>query len=275
MSEMTEHAATDGLPAVAALATWGAVWRAGRCSPDDVVDALVDVAPAHRVVAADPDAAAIVDLTAAEVGSGALLRAVRQAARLRVLLPAAGDTLGLTGSTLGSALDTGSVLVLWLSAASDDAIGVVARTVAPGSITWTVRSVGAVPRLPDRDLGEAELMMREAIRDATTLLSRIGGVESTDGAPTDLRARLTARTQAETLDVPPESGDRVARVIGQTAQIAAILHLAAASRPRTGLTATGQGRAEAALDDLERSVRLARMTALNAVVAESDRSPRH
>ncbi len=271
---MTDRVATAGLPAVAALGTWGAVWRAGLCSPDDVVDALSDVAPAHRVVAADPDAAAVVDLTAAEVGTGSLLRAIRQATRMRVLLPAPGDTLGLSGAPLGAALDAGAVLVLWLSETSEDAIGVLARVVGPGTVTWTVRSLGSVVRVPDRDLGEAELLMREAVRDATALLSGIGGVEPSDGTPSDLRTRLAALTRAETLDVPPDSGDRVARVIGQTAQIAAILHLAADGRPRTGLTATGQGRAEAALDSLDRTVRTARMTALNAVVADSDRLPR-
>lgn len=274
VSEMTDHVAEAGLPAVAALATWGSVWRAGRCSPDDVVDALADVAPAHRVVAADPDAAAVVDLTAAEVGTGVLLRAVRRAARLRVLLPAPGDTLGLTGAPLGSALDAGAVLVLWLGDLSDEAVGVYARTVGPGSVTWTVRSLGSVVRLPDRDLGEAELLMKEAVRDATALLTRVGGIESGDGSASDLRLRLAARTRAEMLDVPPDAGDRVVRVIGQTAQIAAILHLAAAARPRTGLSSTGQGSVESALDDLDRTVRTARMTALNAVVAESDRAPR-
>ena len=271
---MIDRVAGTGLPAVAALGTWGAVWRAGLCSPDDVVDALSDVAPAHRVVAADPDAAGVVDLTAAEVGTGVLLRAVRRAARLRVLLPAPGDTLGLTGAPLGSVLDAGAVLVLWLDDASDEAIGVSARSVGPGSLSWTVRSLGTVPRLPDRDLGEAELLMKEAVREATALLTRIGGVESPDGTPTDLRTRLATRTRAEMLDVPPDAGDRVARVVGQTAQLAAILHLAASARPRSGISATGQGSLEAALDDLDRTVRIARMTALNAVVAGSDRLPR-
>jgi hypothetical protein len=271
---MTDHVAAHGLPAVAALATWGSVWRVGLCSPDDVVDALADVATAHRVVAADPEAAGVVDLSAAEIGTGVLLRAVRRAARMRVLLPAPGDTLGLTGDPLGSALDAGAVLVLWLEDGSDEAVGVYARGVGPETVTWTVRSLGSVVRLPDRDLGEAELVMREAVRDATALLTRIGGVESTDGSAADLRTRLTAMTRAEMLDVPPESGDRVARVIGQTAQLAAILHLAAQARPRSGLTATGQDTLESALDDLDRTVRIARMTALNAVVAESDRMPR-
>ncbi|MFD0927689.1 hypothetical protein [Williamsia deligens] len=273
MSETTEHLVPGGLPALAALATWGAVWRAGRCAPDDVVDALVDVAPAHRVVAADPDAAAVIDLTAAEVGTGALLRAIRQAARIRLLLPSPGDTLGLTGAALGDALDQGQILVLWRSEDSDEAIGISARTVATGSMSWTVRSLGSVIRLPDRDLGEAEFLMRETIRDATAVLARLGGVESA-GTPVDLRTRLAAHTLAETVDVPPQSGDRAIRVVGQTAQIAAILRVAVELRPRTGLSATGQDRADAALDDLARSVRAARMTALNAVVAESDRSPR-
>lgn len=274
VSEMIEREAATGLSAVAALGTWGAVWRAGLCSPDDVVDALSDVAPAHRVVAADPDAAGVVDLTAAEVGTGVLLRAVRRAARLRVLLPAPGDTLGLAGPPLGAVLDAGAVLVLWLDDSSDEAIGISARSVGPGSLSWTVRSLGAVVRLPDRDLGEAELIMKEAVRDATALLTRIGGVESTDGTPADLRTRLATRTRVEMLDVPPNAGDRVARVVGQTAQLAAILHLAASARPRSGLSATGQGSVEAALDDLDRTVRIARMTALNAVVAESDRLTR-
>ena len=97
---------------------------------------------------------------------------------------------------------------------------------------------------------------------------------ATSVAPSIYEKGGVVAVETEVLDVPPDAGDRVARVVGQTAQLAAILHLAASARPRSGLSATGQGSVEAALDDLDRTVRIARMTALNAIVAESDRLPR-
>ncbi|MGJ0121245.1 serine/threonine protein kinase [Williamsia sp. MIQD14] len=273
MTDTTHDPRVGSLRALTGLATSGALWRRGRRSPDDIVDTLADIAPGHRVAAADPDAAAIIGVGAAESGTGALLRAVRTADRIRLLMPAAGDTCGITDpAALAVALEARAVLVLW-TGVGDDAVGIVVRAVAPGSLSWTAHHLGEVRGGPVESLGDVEYELRQAVRDAAELFATLDTIDPGSRSASDLRTRLTALIDIDRVELPPEAGDRIIRVMDQATQVAAIVTLVGERTPAVGMTAGSQDSVDAALERLRSLTRTARMTAVNTIISELERSP--
>ncbi len=272
MTETTHHPPTGNLRALTSLATWGALWRSGQCAPDDIVDSLSDAADSHRITAADPIASAALSLGAAESGTGSLLRMIRNSRSIRLLMPSPGDTCGISASpALQGALDTGEMLVLW-TGDTDEAHGLVARTVAAGTITWTAHHLGMVALRPVESLAAVEYELRQGIRSAAMLFTQLGSLDATVTAPgaPDLRTRLTQLTQRSLIDLPPSTSERVTRVIDQATQVAAIVDLVVERSPSFGLTSGAQSSGDHAVDALRSLTRVARMTAINTVIAESE-----
>lgn len=278
MFETTQPAPTGSLRALTSLATWGALWRSGRCAPDDIVDALSDAADSHRITAADPAAAQALSLGAAETGTGSLLRMIRNSRCIRLLMPSPGDTCGIVASpALRSALDTGEILALWpttVESDSDDAYGLVARTVAADTVTWTAHHLGRVVPAPVESLASVEYDLRQGIRSAAELFTALGSMDAPTAAADapDLRTRLTELTARSHIDLPPHTSERVIRVIDQATQVAAIVDLVLERTPAFGVTSGAQSSGDHAVERLRALTRMARMTAVNTIISESEQS---
>ncbi|MBT0568071.1 hypothetical protein [Williamsia sp. CHRR-6] len=273
MSETTQQPSPSGLRALTALSTWGALWRSGSCAPDDVLDSLSDTALHHRVVAADHRAAETFSLGGAQAGAGGLLGVLRASDRLRLVLPAPGATYGIKPSpVLDQALDAGEIMVIWPRDELDDnAFGLLARPAGLDTIVWTLHDLGAVPPIVVDSLAATEYSLREGIRDAATLFASLGSIEvGGRDSGTDLRLRLAALTQRAGVELPPQSEDRVVRVMTQATQVAAIVDLVAERAPTFGLTSATQSSADHAAEQLRGLARVARMTAVNTLLSIAD-----
>ena len=86
--------------------------------------------------------------------------------------------------------------------------------------------------------------------------------------------RLTELTARSHIDLPPHTSERVIRVIDQATQVAAIVDLVLERSPAFGLTSGTQSSGDHAVERLRSLTRLARMTAVNTIISESEQSLR-
>ncbi|GAB2673666.1 hypothetical protein GCM10027169_39370 [Gordonia jinhuaensis] len=254
--------------AAPALAGWAAAWRAGDCSPDDVLDALHDLdgqsVLTHQVGVADIETAGELELRPTGEGTDALLRILRAPTVFEVLTPAPGDTMGLpAGPVRTAALNAGELVVL-RDPRRRKTFCLIAHRADRYTLVWTLHSCPQLRTPVPRPLCEVEYELREAVREVTDILSRLSGRTNT---PEDLRARLHDLTARRMVDLPPTADDRVHRVIAQAAQVGAIADLALQSAGGFGVTGTHQDTGETALRRLADLARVARMTAVNTAIA--------
>jgi len=245
------------------LSLWANAWLAGTAAPDDVLDALSQWVPRHSVSAFDPVAAGHAGLQwphRGDAGSMALLQALRVAAGplpgpeppLRVVLPVAGDVVGLPAGTQfqRDALAAGEAVIVTRGRGS--AIGLVPEFVedrAHGEmLVWTLYSLPAAPPPVQYDLGEAEYALRSAVRTAADALGAMGtGHRGADIA--DPRGQIQQVLEATRQHRPPrDAPQRALRVLENAAHVDAIVTVS------SGLTT---GDALAPLTALVRSARLA------------------
>ncbi|MCR8897060.1 serine/threonine protein kinase [Gordonia sp. GONU] len=262
-----------------ALGAWAAAWLTGRCSPDDVIEALAESADRHEVQS-EQSTSATESGSNIHNGSGVLdlLGLLRSARRLAVRLPSTGDPQGLPPNPATSkALITGEVLLI----DDSDTAGTLALVpefstlgIDPPYVTcrWTVF------RYADRlDLdhlvssgpsaGDLEYDLRQAVRDAAMIIGGLGGRRSLDAG--DLRKELAVLTARHRVALPPHALDaRSTRLIDTAAQVEAIVDLAGARRVEIGDSAGQWDSGDSALRGLQTLTRTARAAAVNHTIGE-------
>lgn len=257
----------------ATLTAWAASWLAGASAPDDVLDALHAWAPEQRVGAADAVTAGCVGMAWPEseaAGLTELLKSVRETmsvpdARLRLVLPVAGDVRGLApGSPFATAATAAGEGVL-AGAVGAMGLGLVPHRPAPDSMQWTLFSEPIPELASDMSLREAEYAMREAVRDAADALSALQSVAV--GSTADPRMLVEAELRKSASHTYPESMPiRARRVLDSADRVAAILAVAAHQPASAPASAMGAGLHEDALRPLWRAIRAARIAAVNTFV---------
>ncbi|MEO9328492.1 serine/threonine protein kinase [Gordonia aurantiaca] len=254
-----------------ALGAWAAAWLTGRCSPDDVISALAECADRHEVLS---------DEAATGSGNGVLdlLSLLRPARRIVVRLPSTGDPQGLPPHAVTSkALLAGEVLLV------DDSDTAGTLALVPELDTFDtdppyVLCRWSVFRYDDRlDLGhlasagpsagDLEYELRQAVAEAATIIGGLGSRRSVDLA--DLRKDLATRTAQHRVDMPAHALDaRSTRLIDSSAQVEAIVDLAAARGVEVGDTAGQWDSGDTALRRLQSLTRAARAAAVNHTIGE-------
>ena len=251
-------------PRSALLAAWGSTWLAGETSLDD----------AHDRITAYDDAQTVTGLEPAELPNDRALGRLRAdgVTRLRVVLPAPGDPLGLPGPGpfTSAALDAGEAVL----AVRPDGVGtgLVPAVTAHGSsfdgtvttVTWTAFALQATtpwsgPFLPDaeHDLRRGLLEVAGALRDLDVARWR---PELAD-ALRDLRAGARAGIGDD--ELPGVYPARARDLLVRSRQLIGVLELA--RHDAGGAVDTRETAArEAQLRELARLVRRARVAAYNA-----------
>jgi hypothetical protein len=221
--------------------------------------------PAATAVAAVPDlppGAGLVDLFAVLVRLGAT--------GMRLVLPTAGDVLGLPGPPAFNevALEAGEcVLVTLREGAGSGTLALVPEVAEFGSetepgamVTWHVYGV-RTPRVADLGgVAEADQELRAALDRATRELARLDVARWRDDAAG--RLALIRDGGVEPGLLPPTTPPRCLRVLATAARVRAIVELAAED---DGGSVTGweAGARTDALRDLERVSRKAVVAAVN------------
>jgi hypothetical protein len=258
---------SDAQGVSSALGAWGAAWQSGRCSPDDVLDVLGWWSARHRVLAADAVAAQSLSLDPGGEESDALLRLVRSggaAAGLAVLLVAPGDMLGLPprGPVTNAALESGELLVV------PGRYALVPRRLDRYTIGWGVHTIDTATIPIIHSLAAVEYELRESIRSAAELLDGLRMPRTGAGSLPDPREKVAELTRLAAQQLPPGVNVRAERILEQAAHVAAILAVAQQAAPDFGFNVGEQNTGDTALRELGRTVRVARMSATNAVISE-------
>ncbi|MFF8847489.1 hypothetical protein ACF08N_33060 [Streptomyces sp. NPDC015127] len=251
------------------LAAWGNALLAGLVSPDDAVHTIVGDDAVHRVEGL-PGETGPVGLTLA-LGR---LRALGVTG-YRVALPAPGHPLGLSGPPEfnARALEAEEAVV-----ATGAAYGLVPeiREAGPAGdvhvdVLWHCLPVREAPPADVPSLGEAERELAEALREATSTLTRLDVAASgpvAEAAVDAYRARAQ-RGAAETL--APGYPPRAVRVL-ELAQRIGLLISVAYENGHGGAVSAGEMAARVeALRPVERVARRAQVAAYNAYVEERER----
>jgi hypothetical protein len=251
-------------PRSALLAAWGSAWLAGETSLDDAV----------QHITAHDDAQSVAGLEAQDLGVDRTLGRLRAdgVTRLRVVLPAPGDPLGLPGPGpfTTAALDAGeAVLALRPDGAGT---GLVPAVTAHGSafdgtvttVTWTAFPLAATAPWPGPFLPEAEHDLRRGVLEVAGALRDLDVArwrpELAD-ALRDLRAGARAGISED--ELPGVYPVRARDLLVRSRQLAGVLELA--SQDAGGAVDTRETAArEAQLRELARLVRRARVAAYNA-----------
>ena len=278
------------LPRSARLAAWGTAVLADAADPTAAIRAVTGDDEPHAVVAAEagdeptpepapwddpvsaaapaevpelPPGAGLVDLFAALVRAGAT--------GMRLVLPAAGDVLGLPGPPWFNAVavEAGECVLVALGGSPDEqgALALVPQVTEfgtetePGAlVTWLLYAVR-----PSRvtDLGsvaEADQELRVALEAATRELARLDVARWRDDAAARLATIRNGGVEAGLL--PPTVPPRCLRVLATAARVRAIVELAGED---DGGSVTGweAGARTEALRDLERVSRRAVVAAVN------------
>jgi len=251
-------------PRSALLAAWGNAWLAGDAGLPELV---------QRVSSAD-DAHTVVGLTADELPLERAVARLRAAgvSRLRLVLPAPGDALGLPGpGPFTAAALTASEGVLALRP-DGTGTGLVPTLQAHGSpfdgtvttVTWTAYDVVVPGPDPGPFLHDAEHDLRRGVVECASALQDLDVARwrpDVAGALTDLRRQ--ARAGLDEDELPGGYPQRARQLLVQARQLAAVLQLA--GQDLGGAVDTREAAArEQALPELGRVVRRAHVAAYTA-----------
>lgn len=255
----------------ARLAAWGSACLAGRVGPEAAVRAVTGTDHEHTV---EPGEVAALDGVADLAG---LLAALPTGSGLRLVLPVPGDPRGLggAGSFRDAALEAGEAVRLQHASAG---FGLAPLITSHGNeldgwgttVCWRAYPAPPAEAGPRGSGRQAERDLQEALREATTILTRLD-VARLDG---DAAARLAA-LRGTSADPLPPGHPAGARALWQRAErLAGILDVAAADDGAAYDRATVTAR-RATVRELAAAVRAARSAAVNAPLEESplDESP--
>ncbi|MCX2182920.1 hypothetical protein KV205_20665 [Streptomyces sp. SKN60] len=249
------------------LAAWGNALLAGAVSPDDAAQAIVGEDAVHRV-----------EGLPGEAGPVGLTLALGRLRRLgvtgwRVALPAPGHPLGLSGPPEFNtrALDAEEAVVGFGAP-----YGLVPEVSEAGpvgdvhvEVVWHCLPVREAPPADVPSLGEAERELAEALREATTVLTRLD-VAAAGPAAEAARDAYRARAEAGREVLAPGYPPRAVRVLELAQRIGLLVDLAYDGHG--GAVTAGEMAARgAALRPVERVARRAQVAAYNAYVEEQER----
>ncbi|WP_277029303.1 hypothetical protein [Actinacidiphila oryziradicis] len=250
------------------LASWGNALIAGLAAPDDVVPEVLGGDTVHRITGL-PGESGPVGLT---LGLGRL-RALGVKG-LRIALPVPGHPLGLSGPPdfNARALAAGEAVI----AVGGPPLGLVPEVTEAGppgyvhvEVEWQCLAVREAPGADVPSLGEAERELAEALRDATTALSRLDVAGSGPAAAAALdayRARAERGRQVLAPGYPP----RAVRVLELAQRVGALIAIASVEHGAAVSASEIAARAEL-LRPVERTARRAQVAAYNAYVEEEER----
>jgi hypothetical protein len=254
-------------PRSALLAAWGSAWLAGDTALDEAVSRVTRHDVAHTVTGLDGELLDDVPLERAL----ARLRA-DGTVRLRVVLPAPGDPLGLPGPGpfTTAAMDVGEGVL----AVRDDGsgTGLVPELTTHGSaldgtvtsVCWAAHPLAEVPPWPGPYLPEAEQDLRAGVLQVATVLRDLDVArwrpELAD-ALHDLRA--AARAGLADDELPGGYAARARDVLVRSRQLSGVLELAGADAGGAVDTRETTAR-ETQLRELARLVRRAQVAAYNS-----------
>ena len=251
-------------PRSALLTAWGNAWLAGETGLPELVEHVTAYDDLHAVVglAVDdlPLERAVARLRAAGV------------TRLRVVLPAPGDAVGLPGPGpfTAAALDASEGVL----ALRPDGIGtgLVPRLVSHGSpfdgtvttVRWDSWEVAVAGPDPGPYLHDAEHDLRRGVLECASALRDLDVARwrpDVAGALSDLRRQ--ARSGIDDDELPGGYPQRARQLLVQARQLAGVLQLAGQDSGGALDTRETAGR-EQALRELARLVRRARLAGYNA-----------
>ncbi|GHH88548.1 hypothetical protein GCM10018793_68600 [Streptomyces sulfonofaciens] len=244
---------------------------AGLISPDDAVLAAVGEDAVHRVTGL-PGEEGPVGLTLA-LGR---LRALGVTG-LRVALPAPGHPLGLSGPPAfnARALEAGEAVVC-----QGAALGLVPEVSEAGpagdvhvEVLWACLAVREAPPADVPSLGEAERELAEALREATTVLSRLDVAASGPAAEAAVDA-YRARAERGREPLAPGYPPRAVRVLELAQRVALLVSVAHENGHGGAVSASEMAARTEALRPVERTARRAQVAAYNAYVEERERRAR-
>ncbi|MEX2291970.1 MAG: hypothetical protein WD794_16790 [Mycobacteriales bacterium] len=251
-------------PRSALLAAWGNAWLSGDAGLPELVGRVTAFDDAHRVVGLAGE-----DLTVER--AVARLRAAG-VVRLRVVLPAPGDALGLPGpGPFSTAALTASEGVLALRP-DGSGTGLVPTLVSHGSafdgtvttVTWTAYDVVVPGPDPGPYLHDAEHDLRRGVAECVGVLRDLDVARwrpEVAGALQDLRRQ--ARQGVDEDELPGGYPQRARQLLVQARQLAGVLELANADDGAAIDTREAAAR-EQALRELAGLVRRAHVAAYNA-----------
>ncbi|GAA3423396.1 hypothetical protein ACWDTT_38070 [Streptosporangium sandarakinum] len=227
----------------ATLVCWGNAWLTGQVGLDEAVDRVERRGGPQLVATGTGD-----------TGLRGFLADLRMDGMksLRLALPVPGDPLGLTGPPPfnSAAIEAGQAAI---AVFPDRCVGLVPASDRRGSsyagVRWSALAASAnAPDVPS--LAEAEHALTMAMRTATDTLLGLGGPTQGHPRPRDADDGLA-----------PGYPARAHRVAALAARLAAVLRVA----DDRGLTSGQIAARGAALRDLDRAVRRARVAAHHAI----------
>jgi hypothetical protein len=261
-------------PRSALLTAWGNAWLGGEVALTELVARVGVMDDDHTVAGLWVDDLPL-EQAVARLRADAVLR-------LRLVLPAPGDVLGLPGpGPFTSAALTASEAVLALRA-DGSGTGLVPTVTAHGTpfdgtvttVLWTAYDVGVAGPDPGPFLHDAEHDLRRGVLDCVELLRDLDVARwrpEVAGALQDLRTQ--ARRGIEDDELPGSYSIRARQLLIQARQLAGVLSLATVDAGGAVDTRETAAR-EQALRGLEHLVRRARVAAYNShghPVVEVDR----
>lgn len=263
---MTYRDAMSGVRAATVLALWGAAYRGGLASPDEVIAELGTAGRTAGVRAADSGTAERIGLPGpgeATSGSVVLLELLRRGGRPWLVLPVAGDVRGLPvrSPALVPALDAGAAVLL-----PHESVAVV-----PGEGHWRVYPAcrdyaDVVPAQQVPPLFDAERGLDDAIRVATRQLTRLDIARDAAG----VRDMIALQMRQAAVQVPRGSSSthrHGSMLLAKVVSLEALLQVAAGHR-----TAAVTRHQLASLDDalrpLAAAVRFGRLAAVAELVGD-------
>ena len=272
------------------LTAWGNALFAGFVSPDEAAEKIVAWDDRHRVLG-------LVDATDGsgdeqDGGVGLTFALGRLRSRggvgLRLALPAPGHLLGLSGPPEfnAAALAVGEAVVV--EGAATGLVPEVTTAGPPGAqvsaadqhveVVWRARPVREAPPADVPSLGEAERELTEALREATTVLTRLDVAGSGPVADAALAA-YRARAEAGRRLLAPGYPARAVRVLELAQRVRSLVLIAQGDgsdgRAHGGAVSAAQMTARAeALRPVERTARRAQVAAYNSYAEERERRRR-
>jgi hypothetical protein len=251
-------------PRSALLAAWGNAWLAGDAGLPELLERVTAHDDDHRVCGLAAD-----DLSVER--AVARLRAAG-VTRLRVVLPAPGDVIGLPGPGPFTAAALGASEGVLALRPDGTGTGLVPSLVSHGSpfdgtvttVTWTAYDVAVTGPDPGPYLHDAEHDLRRGVLECAGALRDLDVARwrpDVAGALQDLRRQ--ARGGIDEDELPNGYPQRARQLLVQARQLAGVLQLAAQDIGGAVDTREAAGR-EQALRELARVVRRAHVAAYNA-----------
>lgn len=251
-------------PRSALLAAWGNAWLAGDASLPDLVERVTAHDDLHRVVGLGPDDLPVERAVTRLRADGAV--------RLRVVLPAPGDAVGLPGPGAFTAAALSASEGLLALRADGTGTGLVPTLTSHGSlfdgtvttVTWQAYDVELRGPDPGPYLHDAEHDLRRGVLECVSTLRDLDVARwRPDLAEALQDLRRQARAGIDEDELPDGYPQRARQLLVQARQLAGVLTLA--GQDLGGAVDTREAAArEAALRELARVVRRAHVAAYNA-----------